>query len=99
MIGEPVIHDQGDMVEDATAAIAQVLRQALETRGYASLMVSGGSSPKPLYESLSKEDLDWSKVTVSLVDERWVDTGQIGSNEDFIRANLIQNKVQKHQKI
>jgi len=93
MIGAPVIHDRGDMVADAAAAIEQVLRQALETRGYASLMVSGGSSPKPLYERLSKVDLDWSKITISLVDERWVDPGQAGSNEDFIRENLIQNKA------
>jgi len=70
MIGEPVIHDTGDMVANAAIAIEAVLRQALELRGQASLMVSGGSSPKPLYERLSKTDLDWSKITVSLVDER-----------------------------
>jgi len=93
MIGEPVIHDQEDMVDDAAAAIAEVLRQAVATRGRASLMVSGGSSPKPLYQRLSKTDLDWSKITISLVDERWVDPGQDGSNEDFIRENLIQNKA------
>jgi 6-phosphogluconolactonase len=93
MIGRPVIHDQGDMAAEAATAIADVLRQAVETRGHASLMVSGGSSPKPLYERLSKVDLDWSKVTVSLVDERWVDPGQAGSNEDFIRSNLIQNRA------
>ena len=93
MIGEPVIHDTGDMVANAAIAIEAVLRQALELRGQASLMVSGGSSPKPLYERLSKTDLDWSKITVSLVDERWVDSGQAGSNEDFIRDNLIQNKA------
>lgn len=89
----PIIHDSGDMVDDAAFAIEAVLRQALKTRGSASLMVSGGSSPKPLYERLSKVDLDWSKVTISLVDERWVDLGQTGSNEDFIRDCLIQNKA------
>jgi len=93
MIGKPVIHDHGDMVRDATTAITEVLRQAVAIRGHASLMVSGGSSPKPLYQRLSKVDLDWSKITVSLVDERWVDPGQAGSNEDFIRENLIQNKA------
>jgi 6-phosphogluconolactonase len=81
------------MAANAAMAIEAILRQAIETRGNASLMVSGGSSPKPLYERLSKADLDWSKVTVSLVDERWVDSGQPGSNEDFIRDNLIKNKA------
>ena len=87
------LHDTGDIVAKASAAIEAVLRQAVETRGRASLMVSGGSSPRPLYERLSKADLNWSKVTVSLVDERWVDAGEAGSNEDFIRANLIQNNA------
>lgn len=93
MANSPVIHDHGDMVGNAASAIEAVLRQALKTRGSASLMVSGGSSPKPLYERLSKVDLEWSKVTISLVDERWVDPGQTGSNEDFIRENLIQNRA------
>jgi len=81
------------MAARAAGAIEAALRQALKTRGTASLMVSGGSSPKPLYEQLSKVDLDWSKVTISLVDERWVDPGKAGSNEDFIRENLIQNRA------
>lgn len=93
MIGKPIIHCCGDMVANAASAIEAVLRQALQTRGHASLIVSGGSSPKPLYERLSKADLDWPNVTISLVDERWVDPGRPGSNEDFIREHLIQNKA------
>ncbi|MEP4052172.1 MAG: 6-phosphogluconolactonase [Litorimonas sp.] len=93
MIDQPTIHCQGNMIANAAFAIEAMLRQALQSRGHASLMVSGGSSPKPLYERLSKVDLDWSNVTVGLVDERWVDPGQPGSNEDFIREHLIQNKA------
>lgn len=93
MTDHHTIYDCGDMVADAASAIEAVLRQALNIRGHASLMVSGGSSPKPLYERLSKVNLDWSKVSVSLVDERWVDPGHAGSNEDFIRENLIQNEA------
>ena len=91
----PNISDIGDPVVGAAAAIESVLRQDLKTRGQASLMVSGGSSPKPVYAQLSKAQLNWSKVTISLVDERWVDSGEPGSNEDFIRTNLIQNEA-KH---
>ena len=89
----PVFHDSGDIVSNAAEAIIAMLRQALLVRERATLMVSGGSSPKPLYETLSQAELDWSKVTISLVDERWVDPGQDGSNEDFIRQTLIQNKA------
>lgn len=87
------IYDCGDMVESSAKAIETILREAIKTRGRASLMVSGGSSPKPLYALLSRADLAWPKVTISLVDERWVEPGQAGSNEDFIRSALIQNKA------
>ena len=93
MTSGPIIHDRGDLVAEAAAAIEAVLSQAIMTRGRATLMVSGGSSPKPLYQRLSETELDWSKVTISLVDERWVDPGEAGSNEDFIRENLIQNEA------
>ena len=89
----PIIYTRGDIAIKAALATESILREALKTRGSATLMVSGGSSPKPLYESLSHADLDWSRVTVSLVDERWVDPGHPGSNEDFIRGTLLQNKA------
>lgn len=85
------MHDVGDPVVAAASEIERALRDALATRGKASLMVSGGNSPKPVYEKLSHADLDWQNVSISLVDERWVNSGEVGSNEDFIRGALIQN--------
>jgi len=91
------MHDAGDPVAAAANAIEAALRDALAQRGKASLMVSGGSSPKPVYETLSKADLDWKNVSISLVDERWVNPGEAGSNEDFIRTALIKNKAASAQ--
>ena len=91
----PNIYDHADLVANAANSIELVLKEALQTRGSASIMVSGGSSPRPLYERLSNADLDWKNVTISLVDERWVDSGQAGSNEDFIRETLIKNKAKE----
>lgn len=65
------------------------LLEGLSQRGAASLVVSGGSSPQRLYEHLSGRDLDWSRVTVVLADERWVDPGEAGSNETFVRNTLL----------
>ena len=81
------------MAEALSAEIEERLARAIAERGAASLAVSGGSTPKPLYQQLSDADLDWSKVTVVLVDERWVDPGEAGSNEDFVRASLLQGKA------
>jgi 6-phosphogluconolactonase len=52
--------------------VAEQLREAIATRGQALLAVSGGSTPKHFFEQLSRQKLDWAKVSITLVDERWV---------------------------
>ena len=86
--------------DDASAGVAALketvearLREAIARRGRASLVASGGSTPKPLYEALSKSDLDWSSVDVVLADERWVAPGSDGSNESFLKETLLTNRA------
>lgn len=88
-----IMDNAAQYVMRATSHIESVLKHALQTRGQASLLVSGGSSPKPVYEQLSQSDLDWENVTVSLVDERWIPEGAEGSNASFIKDTLLQNKA------
>lgn len=71
------------------------LKAALDERGEATFMVSGGSSPAPVYRRLSAADLDWSNVYVGLVDERWVDFDHDKSNEAFVVNTLMQNQASK----
>src|SRR5690606_32142599 len=52
-------------------AVAGRLAQAIAERGSALLALSGGSTPKRFLAQLSHEPLDWSRVTVTLVDERF----------------------------
>jgi len=85
--------DDAALAQQACAFIAERLTAAIKARGAASLMVSGGSSPKPLFAALAEIDLPWDKVTVSLVDERWVEPGQPGSNETFIMDNFLTGKA------
>lgn len=72
------------------AHVAGALRAAIAARGQASLAVSGGKSPIPLFEALRQQDLDWSKVTVVLVDERVVPHGHAASNTALVREHLLQ---------
>jgi 6-phosphogluconolactonase len=65
------------------------LNEAIAARGTASLVVSGGRTPKRLYEQLRLEAIDWSKVWVTLADERWVDTTSEQSNERLVREALL----------
>ena len=86
--------DDGEQAAKALAnAVESRLREGLARNGRASLVVSGGSTPKRLYEILSAKSLDWSRVTVVLADERWIDPGLKGSNETFLRDTLLQNEA------
>lgn len=75
------------------AKIVAALQSGLNSRGRASLIASGGVTPEPLYRRLSGAELDWHKVCVVLADERWVDAGEAGSNEDFVRRTLLTGKA------
>ena len=53
----------------------------------------GGSTPAPVYRRLAATDLDWSKVAVTLVDERYVPETSPESNARLIRDVLLQDKA------
>ncbi len=86
-----------DSREEMQAALQEdcmsLLQAALQQRDRISLLVSGGSSPEPLYRALSCADLPWEKITLALVDERWVACDHDKSNEAFIRRTLLTNKA------
>ena len=75
--------------------IAERLAGSIARTGSASLAVSGGSTPKGLFSQLSACDLDWESVSITLVDERWVDCHSPDSNEQLLRDNLLQKKAAK----
>lgn len=79
--------------EAAALMIAQALEAGLTEDGAASLMVSGGNTPKRVFALLSKANLDWARVTVGLVDERWVAPDHPDSNERLVRSALLQGKA------
>jgi 6-phosphogluconolactonase len=81
------------MVAALEAECVAALTKAVEERGEATFMVSGGSTPEPLYKSLSNQNLPWESIYVALVDERWVDFEHDKSNEAFTVKHLIQNKA------
>lgn len=79
----PVWHAHADADGWAQAAamqIAQQLRDDLAQAPQVLLLLSGGSTPEPVYRRLAAQALDWSRVVISLVDERFVAPGSAGSN-------------------
>ena len=71
--------------------IAGQLRRAVSERGTALMAVSGGSSPKRLFEHLAQVELPWSQVTVTQVDERWLPVDHPDSNARLIRKHLLRD--------
>lgn len=93
MVIERLFENRAEMISALQAECEVALRSAIEARGEATFMVSGGSTPEPLYKALSQADLDWDAVYVALVDERWVAFEHDKSNEAFTVKHLIQNKA------
>ncbi len=73
--------------------MASQLAQHLRANERASLCVSGGTSPMPVFETLSGTDLDWDRVTVFLNDERWVDGDHKRSNSRLLHRHLLKDKA------
>lgn len=72
-------------------AVTTHVKTAINDQGRADLLLSGGSTPKAIYENLSRAQLNWDSVRVGQVDERWVDLDSPGSNGAFIRRTLLSN--------
>lgn len=79
--------------------IGQRLADAIAARGHAYMVVSGGNSPRGLYQRLRNWPLAWAKVTLVLSDERWVPIDHEDSNEKLIREELLQGPAEKAQLI
>lgn len=80
---------QTALIDELSKNIIANLENAININGEASLLVSGGSTPKPLFKKLSESDIAWYKVTIALCDERWVPNNHKDSNEKFVKELLL----------
>lgn len=93
-----VQHVSSDQLAQTLALrIATELKRAIAERGRAVLAVSGGRSPIALFQSLSRIALDWSQVTVTLVDDRCVPCTHEASNALLVRTHLLQGEAARAQ--
>jgi len=85
-----IYRDPEETAVHCAAQIVARLEQALAGQANASLAISGGSSPKPLFSHLAKSPLDWSRVHLFWVDERPVGPADPQSNYGSAYECLIQ---------
>ncbi len=85
--------DQQALCRNLSQRICAALQKAIAAREKASLVVSGGSTPVPLFAALSEISMEWDRVFITLADERWIETSDRESNEASVREHLLRNKA------
>ncbi|MDP4032182.1 MAG: 6-phosphogluconolactonase [Pseudorhodobacter sp.] len=85
--------DRELMMLSLANTIAGELADFLRREGRASFCVPGGTTPGPVFETLSGVDIDWGNVTVFLGDERWVDEDDPRSNTRLLRERLLKGRA------
>ncbi len=78
-------------LDAAAEAAAHAIAAQLRPPGPRRMVATGGRTPGPVYDRLAKVDLDWSRVTVTLSDERFVDPSSHDSNERLVRDRLLKD--------
>ncbi|KAF1687593.1 6-phosphogluconolactonase [Pseudoxanthomonas broegbernensis] len=94
MITDPRIEwiehpDPESWVHAVATEMEAVLAEELAARGSARMLLSGGTTPAPIYAQLAVAPLDWPKITVGLADERWLSPQDSASNAYLVRENLL----------
>ncbi|MBW4558190.1 MAG: 6-phosphogluconolactonase [Trichormus sp. ATA11-4-KO1] len=80
-----ILPDLSALVARSLDLILSKVEPAIEQRGRFTIALSGGSTPKPLYEAISNQNLPWDKIHVFWGDERYVPPDHPDSNELMAR--------------
>ncbi|MBZ9656895.1 6-phosphogluconolactonase [Phyllobacterium lublinensis] len=83
--------DSNELAEALASTVADRLNAACDDRGKAVLAVSGGTTPALFFKALSVKKLPWERITVTLVDERFVPPTSDRSNQKLVAEMLLQN--------
>jgi 6-phosphogluconolactonase len=80
-----VLPDLSALSAYAASEVIAVCKEAIAQRGQCTIALAGGSTPKPLYETLAQQDLPWDKIHIFWGDERYVSATHPDSNEGMAR--------------
>lgn len=82
--------DRDQLAAALADTVAERLDGGIRERGVAALAVSGGTTPVRFFAALSHHaEIDWSRVVVTLVDERWVHDYDERSNARLVKGTLL----------
>ncbi len=81
--------DREMMMIEVANQLASQLASAVRQGDEALFVVPGGTTPGPIFDTLSGVDLRWERVNVLLSDERWVPETSERSNTRLLRERLL----------
>jgi len=98
-VEELFFESKEEMLAALKSHVEQSLTSALtdSASGHATLVLSGGSTPRPFYEKLADSDLNWSNLHVTLSDERFVPADHPDSNEAMLHDSLFKGLARDAQ--
>jgi 6-phosphogluconolactonase len=80
-----ILPDKAALIARSLQIILEKIPTAIAERGIFTIALSGGGTPKPLYEAIAAENLPWDKIHVFWGDERYVPPTHPDSNEGMAR--------------
>ena len=82
-------------MQDFINSIIAHLNSSINEFGSASIVTCGGSSPINIFKQLSlRDDIDWSNVNLTLLDDRKVSIDHPDSNEKLLIDHFAKNSAQ-----
>lgn len=75
-----ILPDREALIARTAELMVDQIRDAIAARGRCSIALSGGSTPKPLYQKLAQADLPWQQLVILWGDERYVPHDHADSN-------------------
>ncbi len=80
----------GEFIKESLRVLVPLIQEPLGAKGSCIVGLSGGSTPRPVYEALGNvADIDWPQVSVFLTDERYVPADHADSNQKLVRETLL----------
>ncbi len=85
-----VLSDRAALVARAADLVEGKIKEAAAERGFCSLALAGGSTPRPLYEELSRRSLPLAQLHLFFGDERYVAPDHRDSNYRMVRQAWLE---------
>lgn len=80
-----ILPSQAALIDRSLQLVVDKINTSILARERCTIALSGGSTPKALYEALANQNLPWSKIYVFWGDERYVPPDHPDSNQGMAR--------------